>query len=100
MKFAKLWDGELKASDFVYLWTVYYKNEDWCCYVIAPTRGRAKYLFQDYWKEGEFTDIRLNKIKEANGYREGVYDMDCDVLRELGVRYLTEEEWEEQYSEY
>lgn len=95
----------MEAGDFVYLWTVYYKNEDWCCYVIAPTRGRAKYLFQDYWNydswvHGEFTDIRLNKIKEANGYREGVYDMDCDVLRELGVRYLTEEEWEEQYSEY
>ncbi len=81
----------------MYLWTVYYKNEDWCCYVIAPTRGRAKFLFQDYWREGEYTDIRLNKVKEANGYREGVYDMDCDVLRELGVRYLTEEEWEERY---
>lgn len=81
----------------MYLWTVYYKNEDWCCYVIAPTRGRAKYLFQDYWREGEYTDIRLNKVKEANGYSEGVYDMDCDVLRELGVRYLTEEEWEERY---
>lgn len=84
----------------MYLWTVYYKNEDWCCYVIAPTRGRAKYLFQDYWREGEYTDIRLNKVKEANGYSEGVYDMDCDVLRELGVRYLKEEEWEEQNSEY
>lgn len=83
----------------MYLWTVYYKNEDWCCYVIAPTRGRAKFLFQDYWREGEFTDIRLNKVKEANGYREGVYDMDCDVLRELGVRYLTEEEWEEQHGD-
>lgn len=92
----------MEAGDFVYLWTVYYKNEDWCFYVIAPTRGRAKYLFQYYWENdcwghGEFTDIRLNKVKEADGFREGVYDDDCDVLRELGVRYLTEEEWEERY---
>lgn len=89
----------MEVGDILYLWTVYYKNEDWCCYVIASTRGRAKYLFQYYWRNGEYTDIRLNKVKEANGYREGVYDMDCDVLRDLGVRYLTEEEWEERYGD-
>lgn len=77
----------------MFLWTVYYKDAEWVCYVIAQTRGRAKSIFADYWKEGEYTDIRCYKAKPADGYDEAIYDYDCEVLAELGVRYMTETEY-------
>lgn len=82
----------------MYLWLCRYKNDEWACYVTAPTRGRAKSLFHDYWRStvyGEYTDVRAQKIRSADGYQEAVLDMDCAELEALGVRYLTEEEMEE-----
>lgn len=78
----------------MFLWSCSYKNCEWCCYVIAKTKGKAKSLFQDYWRDGEYIDIRVYKVKEAKGFVEGIHDMDDDVLKQLGVRYLTEEELE------
>ena len=76
----------------MYLWQCWYANDEWGCYVIAPTRGRAKSLFQDYWDEGWYTDVRCRKVKEAPGMDQGIYDMDCPELEALGVRYLEETE--------
>ena len=76
------------------LWSCSYKNCEWRCYVIAKTKGKAKSLFQDYWRDGEYIDIGVYKVKEAKGFVEGIHDMDDDVLKQLGVRYLTEEELE------
>ena len=76
----------------MFLWNAWYTGDEWCCFVIAPTRGRTKALFQDYWRDGEFTDVRCRKVKPADGYDEGVYDAPCEVLEELGVRYLAEDE--------
>lgn len=78
----------------MFLWLCYYKDCEWCCYVIAETKGKAKSLFQSYWRDEEYIDIRAYKVKEAKGFREGIHDMDDDVLKSLGVRYLTEEEAE------
>ena len=78
----------------MFLWLCWYVNTEWCCYVIAPTRGRAKSLFHDYWREGDFVDVRGYKVKEAPDAPQGVYDMDCQELKNLGVRYMTEEEME------
>ena len=81
------------------LYVCYYKNDDWRCYVAAPTRGKAKHLFNEWYGHGWYTDVwytdvRAQKIKDCPGTPEGVYDMDCPELEKLGVRYLTEEEME------
>lgn len=85
--------GKLMADMF--LWCMRYCTSDWCCYVIAPTRGKAKMLFHEYWKlEGDYCDVRGSKVKPADGYQECVLDVDCEILSELGVHYMTQEEWD------
>ena len=54
--------------------------------MIALTHDRAKSLFHEYWREGENTDVRLFKVKEAPGMEEGVYDATWPGLEALGVR--------------
>lgn len=77
----------------MFLWVMRYYLSDWCCYVIAPTRGIAKARFYEYWRlDGDYCDVRGHKIKPADGYPEGVYDIDCEILAELGVHYMTQEE--------
>lgn len=49
-------------------------------------------MFQNYWNEGDYTDVRCIKVKEAANARKGVYDMDCEELEKLGIRYLEEME--------
>ena len=71
------------------------QNEDWCCYVAAPTRGKAKHPFNGWDGHGRYTDVRAQKVKDCPDTPEGVYDADCPELEKLGVRYLTEEEMEE-----
>lgn len=56
------------------LYVCYYKNEDWCCYVAAPTRGKAKHLFNEWYGDGWYTDVRAQKIKDCPDTPEGVYD--------------------------
>lgn len=75
----------------MFLWCCWYANEEWCCYAIASSRGRAKSLFQEYWKDGEYTDVRCCKVKDASRMKQGVYDMNCTELDALGVRYRDEE---------
>lgn len=77
------------------LYICYYKNRDWCCYVAAPTRGKAKHLFNEWDGHGWYTDVRTQKVKDCPDTPERVYDEDCPELEKLGVRYLTEEEMEE-----
>lgn len=76
----------------VFLWIVRYAGDEWCCFVVARSRGRAKALFHDYWREGEYTEVRCRKEKAAPETEEGVYDVDCPALEALGVRYLSEAE--------
>lgn len=70
----------------MFLWCCWYDTENWCCYVIAPTHGRAKSLFHEYWREGEYADVRCFKVKKADGMEEGVYDATWPGLEALGVR--------------
>ena len=77
----------------MFLWIMRYHLSEWCCYVIAPTRGKAKMLFHEYWKlDGDYCDVRGCKVKSAYGYPAGVYDIDCEILAELGAHYMTQEE--------
>lgn len=76
------------------LYVCSYKNYNCCCYVAAPTRGKAKYLFFNWWGSGWYIGVRALKIKDCPDTPEGVYDEDCPELEKMGVRYLTEEEME------
>lgn len=81
----------------MYLWRLWYDGADWCCYVIAKSRSRAKSLFHNYWREGDFIDVRGEKYATADGHEEKILDDDCEELRELGAKYNVPEffEWEE-----
>ena len=79
----------------MFLWACWFENDDeWCCYVIAPTRGKAKAMFFDAcdcgWKD--YIDVHAQKVKPAEGFAAKVCDMQCPELDALGVKYLTEEE--------
>lgn len=79
----------------MFLWMCWFDCDDeWCCYVIAPTRGKAKAMFLDAFDCGwyDFTQVRSRKVKPAEGFAAQVCDMQCPELDALGVRYLTQEE--------
>jgi hypothetical protein len=81
----------------MFLWLMRYAESDWCCYVIASSRGRAKMLFHEYWRSefcGDYCDVRGSKVKPADGFDEAVLDIDCPILNELGVHYMTQEEFD------
>ena len=80
----------------MFLWCVYLEREDWGVYVIAPSRGKAKAIFFRCSPDTcEYTDIRVQKLKPADGFRERYLDEDCPELEALGVRYMTEDEFYE-----
>lgn len=81
----------------MYLWLCYFATVyDWCTYVIAQSRSKAKMMFADHWGRdvGEYIDVRARKVKPAVGFAAQVCDVQCQELNTLGVRYLTEEEVE------
>ena len=72
-----------------------FKNDEWCCYVAAITRNKAKSLFYEYWKsDGDYTDVRCCVVKRGVQIPTGVYDMDCEELEKLGLHYTGEETYE------
>ena len=74
----------------MFLWKCYYKDCEWCCFVTAPSRNRAKSIFHDYWSFevlADYIDVRCCKIKNADGYKESLYDDDCKELKSLGVSF-------------
>jgi len=79
----------------MYLWWVEYYDEEWGCYVIAKTRGKAKLMFGSYFGRGEWNDIRSTRLKVANGYAAALLDDEDDPrLAELGVKYVDPDEME------
>lgn len=89
--------GTEKGGLSVYLWLCYFATvRDWCTYVIAPSRSKAKMMFADHWSRdmGEYIDVRARKVKPADGFATQVCDVQCPELTALGVRYLTDEEIE------
>lgn len=82
----------------MFLWVCWFSgdsgDDEWCSYVIAPTRGKAKAMFFGAFDCGwnDYIFVRARKIKPADGFAAKVCDMQCPELDALGVRYLTEEE--------
>lgn len=78
------------------LYLVYFRDQEWGCYVVAPSRGRAKSLFYEYWRwDGEYTDIRCRKLKSVDQKDEKLYDTNCPELEAMGVSFRGLEEEEE-----
>lgn len=79
----------------------YYKGNEWGSYVIAPTHNKAKAMFHE-WYMGtvvrSYIDIRCyRKMKLAdclNLKPQMLDDPDDPLLKELGLRYATDEEME------
>ena len=80
------------------LYSVCDKHYEWCCYVFAPTRNRAKvlvaqHLFQDY------IDLRSQCLKKGVNIPYCLV-VDCpedesyDLVLKCGYKYMTEEEAE------
>ena len=79
------------------LYSVFFKDEEWGCFVVARSRGRAKSIFYTYYRTelgglAEFTDVRCYKLKSVDQEQEKVYDMDCPELEAMGVHFADEEE--------
>ena len=74
------------------LYSVFFKDEEWGCFVVAPSRGRAKSLFYQYHRTelgglAEYTDVRCYKLKTVDQQVEKVYDQDCPELEAMGVAF-------------
>ena len=66
-------------------------NDEWGCYVIAPTPSKAKVLFHKWYGDVDYTDVRCNqcmKLPEGLDLHPQVLDdPDDPLLKELGVKY-------------
>jgi hypothetical protein len=74
----------------VNLFCVREKDAEWCCYIFAESKGRAKTLFADWYPECagvEYTDIRVSTIMKDVGGNEEVCDDDCQRLKDCGIEY-------------
>lgn len=73
----------------------YLHDNDWGCYVVADTRGRAKSIFQrcvsDYAITGSYTDVRAYRLKDVIFSDEAIFDENCPELAVLGFRYREED---------
>lgn len=82
----------------MFLWLCWLEFDNWCVYVTAPTRGKAKSMVLSHFNDIcflQYTDIHAIKKKVADGYTAKVYEEDCPELEALGYRYMTEEEMED-----
>lgn len=72
------------------LFCVREKEVEWCCYIFAETRGRAKTLFKKWYPGYEcpkYTDIHTSIVKKDVGGEEEVCGDDCQRLKDNGIEY-------------
>lgn len=75
----------------------YLPDDDWGCYVIADTRGRAKAIFHhgyvlDYTRSRSYTDVRAYRLKDVHfSDDEAIFEENCPELAVLGFRYREED---------
>lgn len=70
------------------LYKVYPLKDEWCCYVFAETRNKAKTMLVHYFtSDDEYIDYGCRTIKtDVHGDSE-VCDENCDRLAALDVHY-------------
>ncbi len=83
------------------LYVVMDNNYDWCVYVFDVSRNRARIRMAESY-DVEYVDTRCKTLKKGlNVPKPMLVDDDSsegyDIILELGYRYLTDEEIEEEY---
>jgi|GEM_PF-4545407 len=74
------------------LYCVYPRNGDWCCFVFAETRNRARALLVGYFDDEDgYIDFGARCVKKGVNGSEEICDVDCGRLASLGVQYVNEE---------
>ena len=72
---------------------VYPLKDEWCCFVFAESRNKAKMAITNYFTNDDFyIDYGCKTIKKDVGGESEVCDMDCDRLATLDCKYMTESE--------
>jgi hypothetical protein len=79
----------------VNLYWVQHPEADYGEYVFAETPGKAKSLARRDILDDDYTELRARIVKKDVGGEPQACDDDCDRLKALGVRYMTEEEMSE-----
>lgn len=74
----------------------YLPDDDWGCYVVADTRGRAKAIFHQWCASDHtsircYTDVRAYRLKDVHFSDEAIFDENCPELAALGFRYREED---------
>ena len=71
---------------------VYPRHEEWCCYVYADTRNKARAMLVGYFNnELEYTDFNAVAIRKDVGGESGIYDRDCERLANQGIYYTNDD---------
>ena len=73
-------------------WCYFKTDSDWGCFVVAPERNKAKYMFlSERLSEGEYTDVSSRIIQKDVSIPVSVYDDDCKELGKINVKYCNED---------
>ena len=73
------------------LYKVYPFGDEWCCYVFAETRNKAKTMLVHYFtNDDEYIDYGCKTVKKNVGGEPEVCDGDCERLVVCGVKYNNE----------
>ena len=78
------------------LYKVWIKNQDWCTFVFAETRNKAKYKLVGNFGEDEYCDIRSSLLKRNVGGSAALVECEGDAdykrVQELGFGFREEVE--------
>jgi hypothetical protein len=70
------------------LYMVYPRGDDWCCYIFAETRNKAKMMLLHYFTyDDEYIDYGCRTIKKDVGGESEVCDEDCERLKMYDIEY-------------
>ena len=75
-----------------------YMGDEYCCFVFAETKNRARYMCHNYFDEDYIDTTAYLRVKDTGG-KEALIDSDYDEnysrVTNLGYRYATEEEMDD-----
>jgi hypothetical protein len=67
---------------------VYPRNDEWCCFVFAETRNKARARLVGHFDNNhEYIDFGARCVKKNVGGEPEVCDTDCARLESLGFKY-------------
>jgi hypothetical protein len=67
-------------------------EKEWSCFVFAETGNKAKQMVVNYIDDTPYIDLRYSTMRKDVGGKAAACDDDCERLKALGYRYMTEEE--------